>query len=140
MYDVVPEAYHPSSDKIGVRPPGIPAWLSQWVKSYLRACGVRDDAVTLYVIGMISTDASTDPRSLVIQIHSALARHGTHLRAPPTFPALLPAELPGAMPCSELSPAWSTPKDSEIVPSRAKPGPAWGSMVVFLMGIFGRGL
>ena len=139
MYDVIPEAYPPSSDKSGSRPPGIPAWLSRWVKSYLLACGVRDAPATHYVIRVVATDAPPDPRSLVIQIHSALAGHGMHVTAPPALPALLPAELPGPMPRHELSPVWSTPKASEFVPSPANAGLAWGGLVAFLTGIFDRG-
>jgi hypothetical protein len=139
MYDVAHDAYLPSSDEADVRTPGAPAWLSRWVKSYLRACGVRDHAATQFVIGVVADDAPTDPRSLVIRIHSALAHHGTHVAAPPMLPALLPAELPGAMPSHALSPVWSTSEPSKITSSPAKVGMAGGAFVVLLMGIFDHG-
>jgi hypothetical protein len=62
-----------------------------------------------------------------------------HVTAPPTLPALLPAELPGAMPRHELSPVWSTPEPSKLIPSGVRAGMACGGFVALLTGIFGHG-
>ncbi|MQA65902.1 MAG: hypothetical protein GEU76_08365 [Alphaproteobacteria bacterium] len=91
------------------------------------------------MIGAVAAAAPTDPRSLVIQIHSALARHGVHVTAAPMLPALLPAELPGAMPRHELSSTWSTPESSKFIPSGVNVGTAWGGFVALLTGIFDHG-
>jgi hypothetical protein len=147
MYDVVHEAYPPSPDEVGARAPGArrrraarpPAWLSQWVQSYLRACGVHDRAATQFVIDVIAAAPPPDPRSLVIQIHSALARHGVHVAAPSALPALLPAELPGAMPRHELPPVWSTPEQPANISSPGNVGLACGGLLALLMAIFDHG-